>query len=197
MENSSSSAACHFLVLQEACSIYLFLRFLTWSVSVFKILLPCSCNCNRNCNQSSAEKVIQTQVITTDKEVIQARSKDQDDETALTQEDIKTVMRNIGINLDQGMNSMVSMSIGSDSIARIFDNDEPSLQEVRQAFLVFDHNNDGYIDASDLQRVLKSLGLGEGVGMDECGQMIAKYDTNKDGRIDAAEFTKVLESGIC
>lgn len=194
MENSSCSAACHFLVLQEACGINLFLKFLIWSISVFQILLPCSCK-SCNCNHSSAEKVIQTPIVTTDKEVTETRNKDQDDEmAALTQEDIKTVMRNIGINLDREMNSMV---IGSDSITRIFYDDEPSLQEVRQAFLVFDHNNDGYFDASDLQRVLKSIGLGEGLGVDECERMIAKYDTNKDRRIDVAEFTKVLESGIC
>ena len=128
----------------------------------------------------------QTPVITTDKEEIERRNKDQDDEKELTQEDIKTVMRNIGFNLDQENN----MSIGNDSIARIFDDDEPSLQEVRQAFLVFDHNNNGYFDALDLQRVLKSLGLGEGVGMDECEQMIAKYDTNKDGRIDVQSLPR-------
>jgi len=39
--------------------------------------------------------------------------------------------------------------------------------------------------------------LGEGVGVDECEQMIAKYDLNNDRRIDIAEFTKVLEAGIC
>ncbi|AQK49194.1 putative calcium-binding protein CML45 [Zea mays] len=201
MENSSSAAACHCLVLQEPCGINLFLKFLTWSVSVFQILLPCSCkpcncNCSCSCNQGSAEKVIQTPVITTaDKEVTETRNKDQDDETALAQEDIKTVMRNIGFNLDQPENGM---AIGDDSVARVFDEDEPSLQEVWQAFSVFDHNNDGYFDASDLQRVLGSLGLREGLGMDECEQMIAKYDTNKDGRIDVAEFTRVLESaGIC
>ncbi|KAG0530496.1 hypothetical protein BDA96_05G191600 [Sorghum bicolor] len=191
MENSSCAAACHFLVLQEACVINLFLKFLTWSVSVLQTLLPCSCKCC-NCNHSSAEKVTQTPVITTDKEVIERRKKDQDDKTALTQEDIKTVMIRIGFNLDQEN----SMAIGNVSIPRIFDDDEPSLQEVREAFLVFDHNNDGYFDASDLQRVLKSLGLGEGVGMDDCEQMIAKYDMNKDRRIDVSEFTKVLESGI-
>lgn len=192
MENSSCAAACHFLVLQEACVINLFLKFLTcWSVSVFQIHLPCSCKCC-NCNHSSSEKVTQTPVITTDKEVIERRKKDQDNKTALTQEDIKTVMIRIGFNLDQEN----SMAIGNVSIPRIFDDDEPSLQEVREAFLVFDHNNDGYFDASDLQRVLKSLGLGEGVGMDDCEQMIAKYDMNKDRRIDVSEFTKVLESGI-
>ena len=119
-----------------------------------------------------------------------------DDDMELAHEDINTMMRNIGLDFDQE-NSMVCKCIGNDCIAQIFDEYEPSLQEVWQAFLVFDHNNDGYIDASDLERVLRSLGLGEGVGMDECEQMIAKYDLNNDRRIDIAEFTKVLEAGIC
>ncbi|CAD6253295.1 unnamed protein product [Miscanthus lutarioriparius] len=153
---------------------------------------PCSCkSCNCNCNHSSAEKVTQTPVITTDKEEIERRNKDQDDEKALTQEDIKTVMRNIGINLDQEN----SMAIGNDSIPRIFDEDEPSLQEVWQAFLVFDHNNDGYFDALDLQRVLKSLGLGEGVGMDELALATATTVAtvpNFAGPFSPNEFTASL-----
>ncbi|KAJ1255990.1 hypothetical protein BS78_K123100 [Paspalum vaginatum] len=197
MENSSSTATCYYSkpVLQEPCGIIPFLHFLTWCISVFQILHPSSCQ-SRSHSCACAEKAVSTPVIA-DKEVRKTRKKDEDDEMELTQEDIKILMRNIGLNFDQESNDMACMSIGNDSIARIFNDDEPSLQEVRQAFLVFDQNNDGYVDASDLQRVLRSLGLGEGVGVDECEQMIAKYDTNRDRRIDLAEFTKVLESGIC
>jgi calmodulin len=78
----------------------------------------------------------------------------------------------------------------------LFVDDEPSLQEVKMAFSLFDENNDGYINASDLQRVLRGLGL-EGVGLNECEQMIARYDMNKDTRIDFMEFTNVLEASFC
>jgi hypothetical protein len=48
----------------------------------------------------------------------------------------------------------------------------------RQTFLFFDHDYDGYFDTSDLQWVLESIGLGEGVvGVSECERMIAKYMT--------------------
>ncbi|KAF8673201.1 hypothetical protein HU200_048751 [Digitaria exilis] len=153
-----------------------------------------SCNC-QSCNHSPAKKVPLEPVLT-DREVIKTRIKNQDVDMDLTHEDVNTMMTNIGLDFDQE-NSMVHKSIGYDSIARIFDDDEPSLQEVWQAFLMFDHNNDGYIDASDLQKMLQKLGLGGDAGMYECEQMIAKYDSNKDRKIDIAEFTKVLEAGIC
>ncbi|RCV38856.1 hypothetical protein SETIT_8G176000v2 [Setaria italica] len=196
MEKSVATTTGHYLetVLQEPCGIILFLEFLAWCISMFNMFLPSSCQ-SCNCNHSPAEKAVQESILT-EKEVTKTRNKNQDNDMELTHDDINVVMRNIGQDFGQE-NSMVCKSIGNDSIARIFDEDEPSLQEVWQAFLVFDHNHDGYFDASDLERVLQSLGLGEGVGVDECEQMIAKYDTNKDRRIDMAEFTKVLEAGIC
>ncbi|XP_062197846.1 probable calcium-binding protein CML46 [Phragmites australis] len=192
MEKSPATATSHLEpVLQEPCGIIIFLAFLTWSISKIQRLLPGSC---QSCS-SPADKAPPTPVVA-DKRIIKTRNKNEDDEMELTHEDINAVMRNIGLGFDQE-NSLACNSIGSECISRLFDDDEPSLHEVRQAFLVFDDNKDGYIDASDLQRVLRSLGLGEGVGVYECEQMIAKYDMNKDMRIDLAEFTKVLEVDIC
>ncbi|CAN6363298.1 unnamed protein product [Urochloa humidicola] len=198
MEKSAGTATCLYLepVLQEPCGIILFLEFLAWCISMFNMFLPSSCkSCScQPCNHSAAKKEPLESVVT-DREVVKTRNKYQDNDMEFTHEDISTMIRNIDLEFDKE-NSMVCKSISNDSIARIFDEDEPSLQEVRQAFLVFDHNNDGYIDASDLEPVLQSLGLGEGIGVDECEQMIAKYDTNNDKRIDIAEFTKVLEAGF-
>ncbi|CAL4983638.1 unnamed protein product [Urochloa decumbens] len=208
MEKSAGTATCLYLepVLQQPCGIILFLEFLAWCISMFNMFLPssyqsqsCSCqaqSCScQSCNHSAARKKPLESVLT-DREVTKTRNKNQDNDKEFTHEEISTMIRNVGLDLDKE-NSMICKSISNDSIARIFDEDEPSLQEVWQAFLVFDHNNDGYIDALDLERVLQSLGLGEGKGVDECEQMIAKYDTNKDKRIDITEFTKVLEAGFC
>lgn len=110
--------------------------------------------------------------------------------------DAEIAMKNMGLNFDIE-NSIVLKTISSEYISMLFDHDEPSLQEVKMAFLVFDENNDGYIDASDLRRVLHNIGLGEQAGIGECEQMIARYDMNKDMRIDMMEFTKVLEASFC
>ncbi|TVU23141.1 hypothetical protein EJB05_30252, partial [Eragrostis curvula] len=193
MENSQDSAAPF---LREPCGLLFILTILTWFISRIQTFVSCSCQ-SCNCIHKPSKTPTPTPApIVTDKKVIRKRNKNQDDGMELTHEDITTVMRNIGLNFDQE-SSMACEFIGSDYIPRIFDDDEPSLHEVKQAFLVFDDNKDGYLDASDLQRVFQSLGLREGVGLDECEQMIAKYDMNKDKMIDLVEFTKVLEASVC
>lgn len=173
----------------EPCGLVLILTILTWCVSRIQILPTSSC---QSCSHNPSNKATVSTVLT-GKEVIKTRNKKQDDEIGVTYEDIKSVMRNIGFNFDPE-NSMACSDIG-DYIPQLFNDDEPSLDEVRQAFSVFDVNKDGYLDASDLLRVFQSLGLEE-VGMGECEQMVAKYDMNNDRRIDLVEFTKVLEASF-
>lgn len=176
-------------VLQEPCGLVLILTILTWCVSRIHSLRTTSC---QSCSHNPSNKATVPPVLT-GKEVIKTRNKKQDDETGMTYEDVKFMMRRIGLNFDD-VGLMACSNIG-DYVPRLFTDDEPSLDEVRQAFSVFDVNKDGYLDASDLLRVFQGLGLEE-VGMGECEQMIAKYDMNKDRRIDLVEFTKVLEASL-
>ncbi|CAK9186078.1 unnamed protein product [Ilex paraguariensis] len=60
--------------------------------------------------------------------------------------------------------------LGSDDVTNLFDEKEPSLEEVKGAFYVFDENRDGFIDAMDLQRVLCALGLKEGLEIENCSE---------------------------
>lgn len=86
---------------------------------------------------------------------------------------------------------------GSKEISELFEDQEPSLEEVKQAFDVFDENKDGFIDAGELQRVLFVLGLREASEFQNCHKMISNYDENQDGRIDFIEFVKIMESRFC
>lgn len=86
---------------------------------------------------------------------------------------------------------------GSDELSRLFEEEEPSLEELKEAFDVFDVNRDGFIDALELQRVLCILGLKEGLKMDNCNKMIKNFDENRDGRIDFREFVKFMEHSFC
>lgn len=81
-----------------------------------------------------------------------------------------------------------------DELASMFEEKEPSLMEMKDAFGVFDENNDGFIDAVELQRVLCVLGLRERVDVDACQRMIDMHDHNVDGRIDFHEFVEFMES---
>ncbi|XP_022755472.1 probable calcium-binding protein CML47 [Durio zibethinus] len=86
-------------------------------------------------------------------------------------------------------------SLGADKIGGLFEEEEPSLEEVKEAFDVFDENKDGFIDAKELGNVMFSLGFMQ-ASEDECKRMIKGFDDNFDGRIDLTEFIKVMERSL-
>ncbi|XP_038983647.1 probable calcium-binding protein CML46 [Phoenix dactylifera] len=114
----------------------------------------------------------------------------------LTREDVETVMEKIGMSLGQE-GEQLKERMAFDELSTMFEAKEPSLDEIKEAFSVFDQNCDGFIDAMELQRVLSKLGFREGVTLDSCKQMIAAHDENQDGRIDFSEFVKFMQSGFC
>ncbi|XP_015161230.1 probable calcium-binding protein CML45 [Solanum tuberosum] len=73
-----------------------------------------------------------------------------------------------------------------------FDETEPSLEEVKEAFDVFDENGDGYIDANELDKVISKMGFLE-LSVLDCQRMIAPFDENRDGRIEFGEFVKLMD----
>ncbi|XAR65202.1 hypothetical protein NMG60_11009228 [Bertholletia excelsa] len=106
---------------------------------------------------------------------------------------LNVVMENLGIICDPDREKL-----GEKEILALFEEEEPSLGEVRAAFDVFDMNRDGFIDAGELQRVLRSLGLvEEGSQVENCKRMISAFDENGDGLIDFSEFLKFMENCFC
>ncbi|XP_075497470.1 putative calcium-binding protein CML46 [Primulina tabacum] len=86
--------------------------------------------------------------------------------------------------------------VESHEIFSLFEEKDPSPDEVKDAFDVFDCNGDGFIDPKDLQKVLCSLGLDKGLGMDSFKRMIDVFDDNGDGRLDFGEFVRFLEFSL-
>ncbi|CAM0907622.1 unnamed protein product [Alopecurus aequalis] len=68
-------------------------------------------------------------------------------------------------------------------------------EEMREAFKVFDVDGDGYISASELQEVLKKLGMPEASSLANVREMICNVDRDSDGRVDFSEF-KIMMHGI-
>lgn len=68
--------------------------------------------------------------------------------------------------------------------------DTDSVEELTEAFLVFDKDQNGFISAAELRHVMSNLGekLTGGV-VDE---MIREADADGDGQIDYQEFVKVM-----
>lgn len=97
--------------------------------------------------------------------------------------DIKFVMGRLGI-------SDCCCEFEEEEIKQVFEETEPSLEEVKEAFDVFDVNKDGFIDGYELKRVL--CGLGVVSSEDDCIRMINAFDENGDGRVDFHEFLNCI-----
>lgn len=67
-------------------------------------------------------------------------------------------------------------------------------QLLRRAFMVFDEDGDGFIDAKEIKRVLVCLGLDNGWDMSEIENMIKVVDLNLDGKVDFHEFELMMGS---
>lgn len=70
--------------------------------------------------------------------------------------------------------------------------DEQDEADLNEAFKVFDENGDGFISASELQKVLGKLGFTEANEMGRVKMMISSVDLNHDGRVDFSEFKDMM-----
>ncbi|CAI0384109.1 unnamed protein product [Linum tenue] len=63
-------------------------------------------------------------------------------------------------------------------------------QELREAFRVFDKDQDGFISPNELRHVM--MNVGERVTDEELEQMVKVADLDGDGRINYEEFVKMM-----
>ncbi|GLU11072.1 hypothetical protein SLE2022_278420 [Rubroshorea leprosula] len=118
------------------------------------------------------------------------------DEVNINREDVEMVMGRLGLFCSPESKEL-QKTFGSEEFSGLFEEKEPSSEEVKQAFDVFDVNRDGFIDEKELQRVLYILDFKEGSELDNCKKMIKIADENEDGRIDFQEFVKLMENSFC
>lgn len=71
-------------------------------------------------------------------------------------------------------------------------NDTESEEEVKEAFRVFDRDNDGIISAAELRHIMTSLG--ERLTEEEVDEMIREADVQGDGLIRYEQFVRVMMS---
>ncbi|KAL8088863.1 hypothetical protein AgCh_038578 [Apium graveolens] len=122
---------------------------------------------------------------------------EQVDDGSLCREDMEMVMGRLGLFSHSRQDKMLQERVSMEYFCSMFEENEPSLDEVKEAFDVFDLNRDGFIDAMELRRVFCVLGLSDGSQIENCKQMMREFDENRDGRIDFREFVKLMENSFC
>ncbi|GER28298.1 calcium-binding EF-hand family protein [Striga asiatica] len=105
--------------------------------------------------------------------------------------DIDVVLSSLELSFDSDEGRFPAV-LGENDLSTLFEVKDPNLDEVKQAFDVFDSNKDGFINGTELQKVLCALGLEEGLEMESCSRMIGVFDQNGDGKIDFDEFVKIM-----
>jgi calmodulin len=73
--------------------------------------------------------------------------------------------------------------------------DTDSEEEIREAFKVFDRDNNGFISAAELRHVMTSIG--EKLTDDEVDEMIREADQDGDGRIDCKSTSLYCSQSDC
>lgn len=117
-------------------------------------------------------------------------------ENVLLRGDVEMVMERLGLFCSPKNGENFGVTLSTNEMTTLFDENEPSIDEVRQAFHLYDENCDGYIDEHELKKVLERLGFG-GLSERECQDMIAAYDFSGDQKIDFTEFFKIVEDSFC
>ncbi|KAL8232745.1 hypothetical protein R6Q57_002531 [Mikania cordata] len=76
------------------------------------------------------------------------------------------------------------------------DEEHDEINDMTEAFKVFDEDGDGYISAKELQAVLVKLGFAEGNEIGIVEKMISSVDRNCDGRVDFMEFKDMMRNVV-
>uniref|UniRef100_A0A0K8SPY3 EF-hand domain-containing protein n=1 Tax=Lygus hesperus TaxID=30085 RepID=A0A0K8SPY3_LYGHE len=128
---------------------------------------------------------------------------DKDEDGAITIAELGVVMRSLGqrptetelrdmVNgVDQDGNGSIEFNEFLQMMSKKMKGAEGE-DELREAFRVFDENNDGLISNSELRHVMTNLG--EKLSDEEVDDMIKEADIDGDGMVNYEEFVTILTS---
>ena len=126
---------------------------------------------------------------------------DKDKDGFVTRQELKTIMRSLGQNPseDDIEEMMVTADanqdgkISYDEFMTLISNQIKSsedVDEMSEAFAVFDVDKDGFITKSELRQVMNRLG--ENLTDAQLTAMIKEADTDNDGKISIKEFKNLM-----
>ncbi|XP_019758647.2 neo-calmodulin isoform X2 [Dendroctonus ponderosae] len=128
---------------------------------------------------------------------------DKDEDGMITMAELGVVMRSLGqrptetelrdmVNeVDQDGNGTIEFNEFLQMMSKKM-KDADGEEELKEAFRVFDKNNDGLISSIELRHVMTSLG--ERLSEEEVDDMIKEADLDGDGQVNYEEFVGILTS---
>ena len=107
---------------------------------------------------------------------------------ASTEEELQSMIREV----DSDGDGFISLEEFIELNTKGIDSTE-AMENLKEAFAVFDVNQNGKISAEELQMVMKSLG--DECSLAECRRMIQGADSDGDGQVDFEEFSVMMMMG--
>ncbi|KAK7397304.1 hypothetical protein VNO78_18472 [Psophocarpus tetragonolobus] len=128
---------------------------------------------------------------------------DKDGDGCITVEELSTAIRSLDENptveeLQIMMNEVDTDGSGTIEFGEFLNlmarkmKESEAEEELKEAFRVFDKDHDGYISASELRSVMRTIG--EKVTDEEVEQMVKEADLDGDGLVDYEEFVRMMLS---
>ncbi|KAK7092077.1 uncharacterized protein [Littorina saxatilis] len=127
---------------------------------------------------------------------------DKNGDKKISKEELGPVLRSLGQNPTQAdIDAMMAEAdtdnsgyLSYDEYVNVISKHMTPLDEVkvglRQAFLVFDRDKSGYMNLTELQEVLCSIG--DHMELNEVAMVLKAVDVNGDGKVDVEEFIDFL-----
>lgn len=129
---------------------------------------------------------------------------DKDGDGTITSKELGTVMRSLGQNpteaelqdmireVDQDRSETIDFPEFLTLMARKTMQDIDYEEEIKEAFKIFDKNDNKHISAAELRHVMSNLG--EKLTDEEVDEMIREADIDGDGQINYEEFVRNMMS---
>ncbi|KAF9606522.1 hypothetical protein IFM89_025895 [Coptis chinensis] len=102
-----------------------------------------------------------------------------------TQEELQQMIGEVDLNRNGTIEFGEFLNLMAEKIKEV-DADE----ELKEAFRVFDKDQNGFISANELRHVM--ISLGESLTDEEANQMIKEADLDGDGQVNYEEFVRMM-----
>ncbi|KAG6554485.1 hypothetical protein Mapa_003863 [Marchantia paleacea] len=111
-----------------------------------------------------------------------------------TEDEIDSMVNSVDINGDGSVDFMEFANLYEALVSEevMQGKDLYEEEDLREAFNVFDTDDDGFISPQELQAVLVKLGMNEGTSLANCEKMIQNVDADGNGQVDFSEFKKLM-----